>query len=77
MRTVPHDKDPNCIMCSPGVPVEVDTTCTLQKVLCFFQQMSQIQIFNDRLFVLPSDLALSSYPNAFQLSLTLFSSCSS
>lgn len=32
MRTVPHDKDANCIMCSPGVPVEVDTTCTLQKV---------------------------------------------
>ncbi|KAG0565432.1 hypothetical protein KC19_8G190300 [Ceratodon purpureus] len=33
MRTVPHDKDPNCIMCSPGVPVEVDTTCTLQKFI--------------------------------------------
>ena len=35
MRTVPHDKDPNCIMCSPGVPVEVDTSCTLQKVCVF------------------------------------------
>jgi ubiquitin-activating enzyme E1 C len=33
MRTVPHDKDPNCIICSPGVPVEVDTTCTLQKFI--------------------------------------------
>ncbi|KAG0609450.1 hypothetical protein M758_8G185400 [Ceratodon purpureus] len=33
MRTVPHDKDSNCIMCSPGVPVEVDTTCTLQKFI--------------------------------------------
>ena len=32
MRTVPHDKDPNCIMCSAGVPIEVDTNITLQKV---------------------------------------------
>lgn len=39
MRTVPHDKDPNCIMCSPGVPVEVDNTITLQKVSWFFSEI--------------------------------------
>lgn len=33
MRTVPHDKDPNCIMCSAGVPVDVDNTITLQKFI--------------------------------------------
>ncbi len=32
LRTVPHDKDPNCIICSPGVPLEVDKSITLQKV---------------------------------------------
>ncbi|CAK9224904.1 unnamed protein product [Sphagnum troendelagicum] len=33
LRTVPHDKDPNCIICSPGVPLEVDKSITLQKFI--------------------------------------------
>jgi ubiquitin-activating enzyme E1 C len=30
---VPHDKDRNCIICSPGVPLEVDKSITLQKFI--------------------------------------------
>ncbi|CAN5955837.1 unnamed protein product, partial [Sphagnum jensenii] len=33
LRTVPHDKDRNCIICSPGVPLEVDKSITLQKFI--------------------------------------------
>ncbi|CAM6095047.1 unnamed protein product [Calypogeia fissa] len=33
MRTFPNEKDPNCIICSPGVPIEVDRTTTLQKFI--------------------------------------------
>lgn len=32
MRTFQNEKDPNCIVCSAGVPVEVEATTTLQKV---------------------------------------------
>ncbi|KAG6551669.1 hypothetical protein Mapa_006756 [Marchantia paleacea] len=33
MRTFQNEKDPNCIVCSAGVPVEVEATTTLQKFI--------------------------------------------
>ncbi|MCO5582881.1 hypothetical protein L7F22_036782 [Adiantum nelumboides] len=45
-HTLSHEKDPNCLVCSPGVPFEVDRSISLQK---FMELLLEDPRFKDKL----------------------------
>ena len=41
-HTLSHEKDAECVVCSPGVPMEIDCSLKLQKVCTIIQAMENI-----------------------------------